>query len=108
MTKPITVHTASRSQVSIGRNAIMNRHMKMPSGATIQTSGVRNGRCTLGALTRSTITPTQTMTKADQRADGDQLAQNVERQTPGQQRRRTMPVMMRAVPGRAEARMDLG
>ena len=70
------VQTTSRSHVSSGRNAIMKMHIAMPSGATTQTSGVRNGRWQFGRATRKTRMPAQTIANAEQRADRNQLAQN--------------------------------
>ena len=84
----------------------MNRHMPMPSGATIQTSGVRNGRFTFGRWTRSTMMPAQTMTNGGKRADGDELAKDVERQRAGEQRAEEAGEQ-RTAPGRLEAWMNL-
>jgi len=61
---PITIHTMSRSHVSIGSPAISASATSAESAGTNGTSGVRNGRWRSGFLYRSTMIPIDTMTKA--------------------------------------------
>src|SRR5690606_21327908 len=56
---------ASRSQLSIGSDAIIAIHTTIPSIGTNGTRGVRKGRGVSGLVLRSTIIPAQTNVKAN-------------------------------------------
>lgn len=57
--------TARRSQLSIGKEAIINTQTIIPMIGTNGTKGVLNGRSKLGSDLRRTNIPTQTNVKAN-------------------------------------------
>ena len=61
----------------------------MPAGATNQTQGVRNGRRALGALHAQDHDADADRDEGEQRADGDEIGQNVEREDAPRERPRT-------------------
>ena len=60
----MTVQTASRIQVWLGKVSMSPRQNTIPRIGTTGTNGVRNGRARFGLLTRRTHTPALTMTNA--------------------------------------------
>ena len=62
---PINIQTNSRIHVSIGKNTIMNRQVKIPRIGTKGTKGVLNDLGISGIFLRITQIPIQTRMKAN-------------------------------------------
>lgn len=65
MTIPISIHIPKRSQLSIGKEAIIKTHTIIPNIGIKGTKGVLKGLSTVGFFLRRTITPIQTSVKAN-------------------------------------------
>ncbi len=65
MTAPIAIHTNNRTHVASGRLTISSSETAAAAMGTAGTHGVRNGRSRFGCVRRSTITPIETTTKAN-------------------------------------------